>query len=106
MGNQRRWNHTHEFQWKKPTKSKKGHPAYVFAKSGDNRKHFVFTHSPTTDGEDNIKLKHNIDPCECGRDTYMRPRAYISKKDSFEPSKKPYRIHDDDLHIIKKYKNK
>ena len=46
----KKWNRTTGFLWHKKTKTRKGHPAYVFAKNRRQYKFFCFTHSPKTDG--------------------------------------------------------
>ena len=90
----------------KPTKNKKAHPAYIFGRSGRLRKHLIFTHSSTTDGKDNIRLDHNIDPSEVGKDSYVRPISFISHDDDFDPPDKKYRIHYEDLPKINSIKKK
>lgn len=76
--NRTKWNRAHEFQWHKKTKSRKGHPAYVFGKNNSQYKFFCFTHSKITDGADNRKLKHNIDWSD-SEDCYIRPVMQIDK---------------------------
>ena len=81
----REWERAHEFSKRKDTKSTKGHPVYVFAKKGDNRQFLAFTHSPTTNGKDNVKLLKNIDGSN--DDCYVRPVHLVDKKDMFvEPT--------------------
>ncbi len=99
--NSRKWNRRHEFQWHKATKSRKGHPSYITESSGTRFRFFCFTHSPSTDGEQNIKLKHNIDPKEV-RDCYVRPVRQIDTVYSFEPAKIKYRIHEEDKPLIQR----
>lgn len=101
--NKTKWNRKHEFQIKKGTKSTKPHPAYVYAQSGNKYKHLIFTHSPTTNGKANVPLKYNIDPNE-KRTGYIRPMFFVDRRENFEPPKKKYRIHPDDMSTIKKYK--
>ena len=100
----KKWNRAHGFQWHKATKSTKGHPAYVYQRSKYKNKYLVFTHSPTTNGEENVKLKYNIDPEEKDRNTYVRKKSFVDDRINFEKVNKKYRIHSDDLNTIKKYK--
>lgn len=99
----RKWNRAHEFSKRKPTKSTSGHPAYVYGKSGRQRKYLAFTHSETTKGEKNEKLKVNIDgsdePC------YLRTTPLIAKDTDFEQEKYDYALRSDyDKELIKKHK--
>ena len=103
---QHKWNRVRIWSRKKPTKSTKGHPAYIFERSGRLMRHLLFTHSPTTDGEENVLLKHNIDPDEVDRDSYVRPKAFVSQDGDFEPVDKKYRIHKEDQETIKQIKQK
>lgn len=98
--NSRKWNRRHEFQWHKATKSRKGHPSYITESSGKFYRFFCFTHSPTTDGQKNVKLKHNIDPKE-NRDCYVRPIRQTDLSENFELPYIRYRLHQDDLSKIK-----
>lgn len=99
--NKRRWNRRHEFQWHKKTESRKGHPSYIFGSSGKKFRFFCFTHSDTTDGAENIKLKHNIDKND-NRDCYIRPVAQVDNRDNFEPARKKYELHKEDKSLIAK----
>lgn len=76
----------------KKTESRKGHPSYIFGSSGKKFSFFCFTHSDTTDGAENIKLKHNIDKND-NRDCYIRPVAQVDNGDNFEPARKKYELH-------------
>lgn len=99
----RKWNRAHEFSKRKKTKSTSGHPAYVYGKSGRQRKYLAFTHSPTTHGVKNEKLKANIDgsdePC------YLRTIPLYAKDTDFEKGKFGYAFHSEtDKELVKKYK--
>ena len=89
--NKSKWNRAHEFSKRKPTKSTKGHPAYIFAKNGRVRKYFAFTHSATTDGKDNIRLKKNIDITD-KKDCYIRQIPLQARDDEFEKPSKEYKF--------------
>lgn len=86
----RKWNKAHEFQKRKKTKNEEGHPAYIYKKSGNQRKYVAFTHSPTTDGKDNEILDKNIDGSE--DDCYAVPTPKIAKVDTFEKPDKEYKF--------------
>lgn len=103
--NSRKWNRRHEFQWHKATKSRKGHPSYITESSGKLYRFFCFTHSPTTDGQKNVKLKHNIDPKE-NRDCYVRPTQMVEKNENFVPARVKYRFHDEDKSLIQRLRHK
>ncbi len=99
----RKWNRAHEFSKRKPTKSTSGHPAYIYGKSGRQRKYLAFTHSPTTNGVQNEKLKANIDgskdPC------YLRTIPLYATVDQFDKPPKDYSLRTDyDKELIKKHK--
>lgn len=103
----RKWNRVGFFQQEKKPKGTKGerreHPAWIFGQSGTLYKSIVFTLNATTDGKDNVKLNHNVDPDSeeaCYGVPYRGPR---SSKD-FQPPKKKYQIHKDDLPLIKELK--
>lgn len=97
----RKWNRRHEFQWHKETKTRKGHPSYIIESCGKYNRFFCFTHSPTTEGIENIKLKHNINPRD-PEDCYVRPVLQTDKPENFEIPWVKYRLHKDDLLTVKK----
>ena len=99
----RKWNRKHEFKQKKKTKSTKSHPAFIFGSRGTQRRFMIFTHSKTTDGTANVKMKYNIDPSDPS-EIYMRPFHFIGKDTDFENPNKKYRIHKDDMSTVNKYK--
>lgn len=100
-----KWNRRHEFKWKKKTKSTKGHPAYIFESRKNHRRFMIFTHSKTTNGTENVKMKHNIDPSDSS-EIYMRPFSFVGKDTDFENADRKYRIHKDDMPTVNKYKKK
>ncbi len=99
----KKWNRHHEFQWKKETKTTKRHPAYVYGTRGQKNRYLLFTHSSSTNGEENEKLNHNINPNETDKSSYVRKKYFVSPKSEFEKPSEKFRIHDEDKHIIKKY---
>ena len=101
--NRRKWNRAHEFSVRKATKSTDKHPAYIYGKSGIVYKYLAFTHSKTTNGKKNEKLKKNIDKDD-ERDCYMRTTPLISKRSDFDKPNKKYELRTEyDKQLIKKY---
>ncbi len=76
----------------------------IFGKSGDYVKPIVFTHSSTTKGISNVKLKHNVDPDDFS-DCYAVPYRGVHKASDFKPPKKNYRIHPEDARTVKQLKS-
>ena len=102
----RKWNRAHYFARKKSTPRQVGHPVYVYGKSGKYRKYLTFTHKPETGKELNYEeLKHNIDSTRDKQEkSYVKKQYGFSHEDKLQPPDKKYRIHEDDLETIKKYK--
>ena len=100
-----KWNRSHEFKKKKSSRREVGHPVYVYGKRGRNYKYLTFTHKPEEGKENDYeKLKHNIDPNEKDRDTYVKKKYDVSVSRKFDPPDKKYRIHGEDVPTIKRYK--
>ena len=98
-----KWNRAHEFSKRKPTKSTSGHPAFIYGKSGRQRKYLAFTHSESTKGIKNEKLKVNIDgsdePC------YLRTIPLYAKDIDFEKGPFSYALRSNyDKELIKRHK--
>lgn len=101
----KKWNRAHFFKRKKSTKQHVGHPVYVYGTSGRYYKFLTFTHTPEKGKEtDYILLKHNIDPAEANKGSYLKKQYSILSNTSFRDSDKKYRIHEEDLPTIRKYK--
>ncbi len=102
----RSWNRVHYFKRKKSNATRVGHPVYVYKTSGKNSAYLIFIHSPEKGAEQYYeRLKHNIDPEEDGkRFSYVKTKPEISRSDSLRDPDRKYRIHKDDLPIIRKYK--
>lgn len=99
----RKWNRAHEFSKRKPTKTTSGHPAYVYGKSGRQRKYLAFTHSETTKGLNNEKLKVNIDGSE--EPCYLRTIPLYATVEQFEIPTKEYKLRTEyDKELVKKHK--
>lgn len=101
----RKWNRAHFFKRKKSTKRQVGHPVYVYGKSGRYYKYLTFTHTPERGKEkDYEKLRHNIDPKEDAKATYVKRIPDVTDQKEFRTPDKKYRIHEDDVPTIRKYK--
>ena len=99
----RKWNRSHEFSKRKPTKSTSGHPAYIYGKSGRQRKYLAFTHSETTNGKKNEKLKVNIDGSE--EPCYLRTTTLYARDNDFEEGPFDYALRTEyDKDLVKKHK--
>ena len=100
----RKWNRVHKFGRKKSTPRQVGHPVYIYGARGDLRKYLTFTHTPEEGNEENYeRLNHNIDkddPEAC----YVKKRFSISNKETIQEPDKEYRIHEEDIETVKKYK--
>lgn len=104
----RKWNRTHYFQNEKKPSGTKGeheeHPALIFEQSGNYVKPIVFTHSATTKGRSNVKLKHNVDPDDL-KDCYAVPYRGPRLRADFQSPKKNYRIHKDDSETVRRLRS-
>lgn len=100
----RKWNRAHYFARKKSTPRQVGHPVFVYGKRGKYRKYLTFTHKPEKGKEvDFEQLLHNIDPND-SEDCYVKKQYSFSHEDSLRPPDKKYRIHQDDIERVNKYK--
>ena len=100
----RKWNRAHYFARKKSTPRQVGHPVFVYGTSGKYRKYLTFTHKPEVGKEaDFEQLLHNIDPYDKD-DCYVKKQYSFSHEDSLRPPDKKYRIHQDDIKRVNKYK--
>lgn len=103
--NKVKWNRSHEFKRKQSSRRTVGHPVFVYGKRGRNYKYLTFTHTPEAGKEDQYeKLNHNIDPNELEAPTYVKKKYDVSVDRKFISPDKKYRIHSDDVPIIKRYK--
>ena len=103
---QKKWNRVHFFvkEHKPNVKDKKEHPGYAFEQSKTHYKVIMFTHHPTTNGKDNVPLKHNIDPEEKDRKSYAIPYKNPRPREEFKSPDKKYRIHSEDRGTINSLK--
>lgn len=79
-----------------------GHPALVFSTNARKNRYKAvkFTHHKR---KDTVPLKHNINPSEKNKITYVKKRPIVSKRRDFYPKEiKGLRIHKDDKSLIRK----
>ena len=101
----RKWNRRNYFQRQKSNRSRVGHPVLVYGESGRLRKYLLFTHTkPPGKEKDFEDLTHSIDPDEKDKISYVYKRFRVSEQSSLQAPIKKYRIHEDDLPIVRKYK--
>jgi len=82
----------------------KGHPAYIYAKIGNDYKYLGLTHSDITKGVKNIKLDKNPNPLD-KRSAYVRPKAEKEKTRNFGKKLKGWKFTKEDKQKINKCKN-
>lgn len=104
-----KWHRVHFFRQEKKRDAEnrkigKEHPAYIFEQSPKHYKAIIFTSHPTTDGEANEKMKHNVDPLDTTRTSYGVYYRGARPFSDFRPPDKAYRIHKDDMPTVKKLK--
>lgn len=79
-----------------------GHPALVFSTNARKNRYKAvkFTHHYK---KDRVPLKHNIDPLDKTRKTYVQKKPIVSKRRDFHSKPiKGLRIHKDDKPLIRK----
>lgn len=102
----KKWNRRHEWRLHNHSgEDQNKHPSYVFAASANKRKFLCFTHSASTHGTANVKLRHNVEPAD-SRDCYIVPRSMTDDITHLEPvpHDRTFRIHPEDRETVKKYK--
>lgn len=80
-----------------------GHPAYIYAKVGNEYKYIGITHSQITEGMSNIKLDKNPNPKD-KKTAYARPKAEKSKTNDFKSTEKGWKLSKKDKDKINKIK--
>lgn len=101
----RKWNRRNYFQRQKSNHTRVGHPVLVYGESGRLRKYLLFTHKlPAGEETDFERLNHSIDPDEKEATSYVHKRYCVSEQSSLQAPIKKYRIHEDDLPTVRKYK--
>lgn len=102
--NKKKWNRVHMFKRRKSGEYV-GHPVLVFGQNKRAFRYLTFTHKPEEGKESDYEiLKHNIDPNENDKPSYVKKTPQVNRHNDFEEPQKKYRIHDDDKSTIKKYK--
>lgn len=80
-----------------------GHPAYIYAKIGNDYKFIGLTHSPITQNVKNIKLEKNPNPKDT-RVAYFKPIPERQKKSKFKKPEFGWSFSEKDKKKIDKYK--
>ena len=88
-----------EFRKNKVTR----HPAYIYARIGNEYKFIGLTHSPITDNVKNIKLEKNPNPHD-NKSSYFRPKAEKDKVNKFKKKEIGWFFSKKDKENIDKYK--
>lgn len=70
---------------------KNGHPAYIYAKIGNEYKYIGITHSKITEGITNIKLDKNPNPKD-KKTAFARPKVEKSKTNDFKSCEKGWKL--------------
>lgn len=100
----RKWNKTHFFKKKKSSRRKVGHPALIYATSGEDYRYLSFTHKIEDCKEDKYeRLKNNIDsndlePC------FVKKQFDEGHYTLFEEPETQYKLSEVDKRLLKKYK--
>ena len=88
-----------EFRRNKKTQ----HPAYIYAKVGNEYKYIGITHSQITEGMSNIKLDKNPNPDD-KKTAFARPKAEKSKTNNFKSAEKGWKLSKKDKDKLNKIK--
>ena len=80
-----------------------GHPAYIYAKVGNDYKFIGITHSEITDGVKNIKLDKNPNPKD-KKTAYARTQAEKGKTHEFKAKEKDWKLSKTDKQKLEKLK--
>ena len=107
----KKWHRVHFFMKEKKNNDNivhnvKEHPELVFSQSKTHYKSIRFTTHPTTNGVENVPLKHNIDPNDTTRISYAVPYKQPRPKKEYQSADKKYRVHSEDLSTINQLKHK
>lgn len=79
------------------------HPAYIYAKIGNDYKFIGLTHSPITDNVKNIKLEKNPSPSD-KRTAYFRTKSEHAKANRFKKKENGWFFSKNDKEKINHYK--
>lgn len=88
-----------EFRRNKKTQ----HPAYIYAKVGNEYKYIGITHSQITEGMANIKLDKNPNPND-KKTAFVRPKIEKSKTNNFKSAEKGWKLSKKDKIKLEKIK--
>lgn len=99
MGKQKKEIKKDEIRKNKDTR----HPAYIYAKVGNEFKYLGITHAKITDGVKNIPLDKNPNPKD-KKKSYVRPKAEKSKTSRFKAKEKGWSLSKKDKEKLKPYK--
>ncbi len=88
-----------EFRKNKVTR----HPAYIYARIGNEYKYIGLTHSPITNNVKNIELEKNPNPID-KRVSYFRPKSEKEKINKFKKKEVGWFFSKRDKENIDKYK--
>ncbi len=88
-----------EFRRNKKTR----HPAYIYAKVGNELKYIGITHAEITQGVKNIPLEKNPNPKDTAK-AFARPKAEKGKSNEFKAKEKGWRLSKKDKQKIDKIK--
>lgn len=78
-----------------------GHPAYIYAKVGDEFIFLGITHAPITNGMKNIQLDTNPDPSD-SFSVYVKRTIESDKANRFGTIKRGWRFSDNDKMKVEK----
>ena len=88
-----------EFRKNKDTR----HPAYIYARVGNEYKYIGLTHSPITNNVKNIKLEKNPNPLDT-KTAYFRPKSELGRVNRFKKKETGWFFTKKDKEKINKYK--
>ena len=87
-----------EFRRNKDTQ----HPAYIYARVGNEYKFLGITHSSVTNGVKNIKLDKNPNPKD-NRTAFVRPKAERENQNRFKKKSVGWKMSRSDKEKLKKH---
>ncbi len=88
-----------EFRKNKDTR----HPAYIYARIGNEYKFIGLTHSPITDNVKNIKLERNPNPND-DREAFIKPKSEKAKVNRFKKKENGWKFSKKDKEKVNRFK--
>ena len=82
---------------------KNGHPAYIYAKIGNDYKFIGITHSEITDGIRNVKLDKNPNPKD-KKTAFARPKSEKGRTNEFKAKERDWKLTKSDKKKLDKIK--